>query len=431
VLLVKVSGSGYDEDAQTAEGDILITVDEKRLWDSVMDMARIGQTTNGGSCRLTLTEDDVAGRRLFMQWCEEAGCQVYTDEVGNIFARRPGTDSGVAPVLCGSHLDTQPLGGRFDGVYGVLAGLEVLRTFNARGIATRRPVEVVAWTNEEGSRFTPGILGSSVYAGRADLAFARARPCLKTGVTLGEELDRTGFANTPRFRDRPVAYYEAHIEQGPVLEQAAVPLGVVTGVQGLHEYDVTLTGFESHAGTTPMKIRRDALACAAGIIAAFAELGRQSGDDTRLTVGHITCRPNSPSTIPGSVAFSIDLRHPDIRQLDTLAEQVADICRERAKMENIALDFAPVATYEPIQFSPACVDRVRQASAALGFSSLDMCSGAGHDAVNLSYVAPSAMIFVPCRNGLSHNEAEYAESRHLAQGASVLANVLLVEADSA
>ncbi|HEU0229950.1 MAG TPA: Zn-dependent hydrolase [Burkholderiaceae bacterium] len=406
----------------------MITVDEKRLWDSLMDMAAVGRTANGGSCRLTLTEDDVAGRRLFMRWCEEAGCQVYTDEVGNIFARRAGTDAGAAPVMCGSHLDTQPLGGRFDGVYGVLAGLEALRTFNTMGIVTRHPVEVAAWTNEEGSRFTPGILGSSVYAGRADLAFARARPCMTTGVTLGEELDRTGFSNPPRFRDRPVAYYEAHIEQGPVLEQAALPLGVVTGVQGLYEYDVTLTGFESHAGTTPMNVRRDALACAAGIIATIADLGRRSDDDTRLTVGHIACRPNSPSTIPGSVMFSIDIRHPDIHRLDELADRVAAICRERCQAENVALDCARVAAYEPIQFNPACVDRVRQASAELGFPSMDMCSGAGHDAVNLSYVAPSAMIFVPCRNGLSHNEAEYAEPHHLAQGASVLANVLLAEA---
>lgn len=409
----------------------MITVDEQRLWDSLMAMAEIGRTSNGGSCRLTLTDDDVAGRRLFMQWCEEAGCKVYTDEVGNIFARRAGTDPKAAPVLCGSHLDTQPLGGRFDGVYGVLAGLEVLRTLNTRGIATRHPVEVVAWTNEEGSRFTPGILGSAVYAGRAELAFARARPCMKTGITLGDELDRTGFSNTPVFRDRPRAYYEAHIEQGPVLEQAAVPLGVVTGVQGLYEYDVTLTGFESHAGTTPMKVRRDALACAAAIIAEIAALGRRSDDDTRLTVGHIACRPNSPSTIPGSVAFSIDLRHPDIGTLDALAEQVIAICRTRADAENVALDCARVAAYEPIRFNPGCVDRVRQASAGLGLSSLDMCSGAGHDAVNLSYVAPSGMIFVPCRNGLSHNEAEYAEPRHLAQGASVLANVVLAEAGAA
>lgn len=393
-----------------------------------MDMARIGRTANGGSCRLTLTDDDVAGRRLFMRWCEEAGCQVYTDEVGNIFARRAGTDCAAPPVLCGSHLDTQPLGGRFDGVYGVLAGLEALRTFNALGIATRHPIEVVAWTNEEGSRFTPGVLGSAVYAGLADLAFARARPCLKTGVTLGEELDRSGFSNTPLYRDRPLAYYEAHIEQGPVLEAAAVPLGAVTGVQGLYEYDVALEGFESHAGTTPMKVRRDALACAAGIIAAIVELGRKSDDATRLTVGHISCRPNSPSTIPGHVAFSVDLRHPDLERLDALAEQVDAICRSHAQAENIGLHIARVAAYKPIQFNPDCIDRVRRASADLGFPSQDICSGAGHDAVNLSYVAPSAMIFVPCKNGLSHNEQEYAEPRHLAQGASVLANVLLMEA---
>lgn len=406
----------------------MITVDEQRLWNSLMEMAEIGRTANGGSCRLTLSDDDVAGRRLFMQWCREAGCQVYTDEVGNIYARRAGTDPGAAPVLCGSHLDTQPLGGRFDGVYGVLAGLEALRSFNALGIATRHPIEVVAWTNEEGSRFTPGVLGSAVYAGRADLAFARARPCMQTGVTLGAELDRTGFSNTPLFRDRPLAYYEAHIEQGPILEAAAVPLGAVTGVQGLYEYDVTLSGYESHAGTTPMKIRRDALACAAGIITALIELGRSHDDITRMTVGHISCRPNSPSTIPGHVAFSVDLRHPDMKSLDFLAERVVDICGSHARARDIEIDIARVAAYQPIQFNSGCVDRVRRAASELGLQSQDICSGAGHDAVNLSYVAPSAMIFVPCRDGLSHNEQEYAEPRHLAQGASVLANVLLMEA---
>ncbi|MBV6304547.1 Zn-dependent hydrolase [Candidimonas humi] len=406
----------------------MITVDEQRLWNSLMEMAEIGRTANGGSCRLTLSDDDVAGRRLFMQWCGEAGCQVYTDEVGNIYARRAGADPDAPPVLCGSHLDTQPLGGRFDGVYGVLAGLEALRRYNELGISTRHPIEVVAWTNEEGSRFTPGVLGSAVYAGRAELAFARGRPCMTTGVTLGEELDRTGFSNTPLFRERPRAYYEAHIEQGPILEAAAVPLGVVTGVQGLYEYDVTLTGYESHAGTTPMQVRRDALACAAGIITALVELGRSYDDITRMTVGHINCRPNSPSTIPGHVVFSVDLRHPDLKSLDFLAGKVVEICNGHAQAQNIEIDIERVAAYQPIQFDPGCVDRVRQASLDLGLPSLDMCSGAGHDAVNLSYVAPSAMIFVPCRHGLSHNEQEYAEPRHLAQGASVLANVLLTEA---
>lgn len=409
----------------------VIKVDENRLWNSLMDMAKVGATANGGSCRLTLTEDDVAGRALFMAWCREEGCEVYTDEVGNIFARRAGTDPSLPAVLCGSHLDTQPLGGRFDGVFGVLAGLEAMRTFNALNISTRHPIEVVAWTNEEGSRFTPGVLGSAVYAGRADLAFARARPCLKTGITLGEELDRTGFSNTPLYRGRPHAYYEAHIEQGPMLEAAGLPLGVVTAVQGLYEYDVVVKGFESHAGTTPMKVRKDALACAGAIIAALADLGRNAGDDARLTVGHISCKPNSPSTIAGHVAFSIDLRHPDPVTLDNLAKQVVELCHRYATAEHVELNITQVAAYQPIQFNTDCVDRVRQASTSLGFANMDMCSGAGHDAVNLSYVAPSAMIFVPCKDGLSHNEHEYATPPHLAQGASVLANVLLQHAGQA
>lgn len=409
----------------------LIKVNQARLWDSLMDMAEIGATAGGGSCRLTMTENDVAGRRLFMHWCVDAGCHVYTDEIGNIFARYGGTDAQAAPVLFGSHLDTQPLGGRFDGVYGVLAGLEVIRTFRELGLTPRYPLEVVAWTNEEGSRFTPGMLGSAVYAGRVDLEFARSRRCPDTGALLGDELDRHGFSNTPPFRARPRAYYEAHIEQGPILERAAVPLGVVTGVQGLYTYDVSLQGFGCHAGTTPMHGRRDALVCAARIIAALSDMGVQANAAARVTVGKIMCEPNSPSTIPARVSFHIDIRHPDPATLAELAQRAVGTCKTQARAGQIGLELTRVASNAPVQFAPDCVQRVRQACAALGLPSLDMISGAGHDAVNLSYVAPSAMIFVPCKDGLSHNEAEYAAPEQLAQGASVLAHVVAAEAEAA
>ncbi|QTD93183.1 Zn-dependent hydrolase [Burkholderia anthina] len=402
----------------------MILVHQQRLWDSLMEMATIGATARGGSCRLALSADEVLGRQRFIRWCEEAGCDVRIDPIGNVFARRPGAQPDAPAVMCGSHLDTQPLGGRFDGVYGVLAGLEAIRTLNEHGVVTRHPVDVVAWTNEEGSRFTPGMMGSAVYAGTLDLDYALARPCMQTGVLLRDELARTGFAGRERERQMPKAYFEAHIEQGPVLENAGVPIGVVTGVQGIYELDVTVTGFESHAGTTPMRVRRDAMGVAAAMIAAIVEHGHAFDADARVTVGHVACQPNSPSTIPGRVRFSVDVRHPSQPALQRLVADIEAICRERIPLRGTQVQVQTIAEYEPVVFDADCVARVRQATVAAGYPYLEMCSGAGHDAVNLSYVAPSAMVFVPCKAGLSHNEAEDADPRHLAQGASVLANLL-------
>ncbi|TDG11065.1 Zn-dependent hydrolase [Paraburkholderia guartelaensis] len=402
----------------------MIFVNQQRLWDTLMEMAAIGATAHGGSCRLALTDDDVQGRRCFMRWCEEAGCEIRIDPIGNVFARRPGTQPDAPAVMCGSHLDTQPLGGRFDGVYGVLAGLEAIRTLNELGIATRHPIDVVAWTNEEGSRFTPGMMGSAVYAGALDLDTARERPCMQTGVRLGDELERTGFAGRAREQQLPKAYFEAHIEQGPVLENAGVPIGVVTGVQGMYELDVTVTGFESHAGTTPMSVRKDAMGAAAAMIAAIIEHGHGFDADARVTVGHVACQPNSPSTIPGLVKFSLDIRHPSRPALQRLVADIEAICLQRTALRGTSVQVQTVAEYDPVVFDAECVTRVREAATAAGYPWMEMCSGAGHDAVNLSYVAPSAMVFVPCKAGLSHNEAEDADPVHLAQGASVLANLL-------
>ncbi|MCA8223475.1 MULTISPECIES: Zn-dependent hydrolase [Burkholderia] len=403
----------------------MVRVNQQRLWDSLMEMATIGATARGGSCRLALSDDEVRGRRRFIAWCEAAGCEIRIDPIGNLFARRPGTEPDAPAVMCGSHLDTQPLGGRFDGVYGVLAGLEAIRTLNEHGIATRHPIDVVAWTNEEGSRFTPGMMGSAVYAGKLDLDDALARPCMHTGVRLGDELERTGFAGPARERQMPKAYFEAHIEQGPVLENAGVPIGVVTGVQGIVELDVTVTGFESHAGTTPMSVRRDAMGVAAAMIAAIVEHGHGFDADARVTVGHLACQPNSPSTIPGQVRFSVDVRHPSRAALQRLVADIGAICTQRTALRGTHVDVQLIAEYDPIAFDAACIERVRQATIAAGYPYLEMFSGAGHDAVNLSYVAPSAMVFVPCKAGLSHNEAEDADPVHLAQGASVLANLLV------
>ncbi|EEE08732.1 MULTISPECIES: Zn-dependent hydrolase [Burkholderia] len=403
----------------------MMRVNRQRLWDSLMEMATIGATARGGSCRLALSDDEVRGRRRFIAWCEAAGCEIRIDPIGNLFARRPGTEPDAPAVMCGSHLDTQPLGGRFDGVYGVLAGLEAIRTLNEHGIATRHPIDVVAWTNEEGSRFTPGMMGSAVYAGKLDLDDALARPCMHSGVRLGDELERTGFAGPARERQMPKAYFEAHIEQGPVLENAGVPIGVVTGVQGIVELDVTVTGFESHAGTTPMSVRKDAMGVAAAMIAAIVEHGHGFDADARVTVGHLACQPNSPSTIPGQVRFSVDVRHPSRSALQRLVADIGAICTERTALRGTHVDVQRIAEYDPIAFDAACIERVRQATIAAGYPYLEMFSGAGHDAVNLSYVAPSAMVFVPCKAGLSHNEAEDADPVHLAQGASVLANLLV------
>ncbi|MEB2484892.1 Zn-dependent hydrolase [Burkholderia multivorans] len=403
----------------------MVRINQQRLWDSLMEMATIGATARGGSCRLALSDDEVRGRRRFIAWCEAAGCEIRIDPIGNLFARRPGTEPDAPAVMCGSHLDTQPLGGRFDGVYGVLAGLEAIRTLNEHGIATRHPIDVVAWTNEEGSRFTPGMMGSAVYAGKLDLDDALARPCMHTGVRLGDELERTGFAGPARERQMPKAYFEAHIEQGPVLENAGVPIGVVTGVQGIVELDVTVTGFESHAGTTPMSVRKDAMGVAAAMIAAIVEHGHGFDADARVTVGHLACQPNSPSTIPGQVRFSVDVRHPSRSALQRLVADIGAICTQRTALRGTHVDVQRIAEYDPIAFDAACIERVRQATIAAGYPYLEMFSGAGHDAVNLSYVAPSAMVFVPCKAGLSHNEAEDADPVHLAQGASVLANLLV------
>ena len=303
----------------------MILVNQQRLWDSLMEMATIGATAHGGSCRLALSDDDARGRRRFIAWCEAAGCEIRIDPIGNVFARRPGTEPGLPPVTCGSHLDTQPLGGRFDGVYGVLAGLEAIRTLNERGIETRHPIDVVAWTNEEGSRFTPGMMAGRLRR-RAGSRLRTGSPMMQTGVLLRDELERAGFAGPARERQMPKAYFEAHIEQGPVLEQAGLPIGVVTGVQGIYELDVTVTGFESHAGTTPMSVRRDAMGAAAAMIAAIVEHGHTFDADARVTVGHVACQPNSPSTIPGKVRFSVDVRHPSRPALQQLVADIEAIC---------------------------------------------------------------------------------------------------------
>ncbi|HUN47914.1 MAG TPA: Zn-dependent hydrolase [Stellaceae bacterium] len=408
-----------------------LTINGERLWQSLMEMAKIGATEKGGVCRLALTDLDKVGRDLFIRWCKEAGCTVTLDRMGNIFARRPGKNPKLAPVLTGSHLDTQPTGGRFDGVYGVLAGLEVIRTLNDLAYETEAPVEVVVWTNEEGSRFSPPMVGSGVFAGVFDLAYGLERPDNLTGVTMGAELDRIGFAGPEPVGGREVgAYFEAHIEQGPILEDQLKPVGVVTGAQGQRWYEITVVGQEAHAGPTPMPKRRDALVGAARMIDAVNRIGLAHPPYACATVGFAQVSPNSRNTIPGRVFFTVDFRHPEDATLTAMDRELRAACAEIAKAIGLEVEVKEFWYFPPTPFDKACVASVRSATEALGYPHMDIISGAGHDAVYMARVAPTAMIFVPCVGGISHNEIEDAKPEDLAMGCAVLLNAVLEHANA-
>lgn len=407
------------------------SVDAARLWASHMEMARIGATPGGGVGRLALSDEDKAARDLFVRWCADAGCQVRVDRMGNIFARRPGTDETLAPVMTGSHLDTQPLGGRFDGIYGVLAGLEVVRALNDAGCATRRPIEVVVWTDEEGARFRAGTAGSGVFAGLSDLAetLALRDP---DGRSIGDELARIGYAGEAPVGGFPVAaYFEAHIEQGPILEAEGKTVGAVRGAQGHRCFLVTVEGEEGHAGTLPMDRRRDALLGAARMIHGLNGVAFRFEPRPVITVGSLHVRPNSPNTVPGGTTFTIDSRHPDDATLDAVEGAMGAACAAVAEEMGLGLTMAPTAHRVPVVFDEGCVESVRRAATALGVSWRDIYSGAGHDACNMAHVAPTGMIFVPCENGISHNERENAKPEDLAAGCRVLLRVLLERANDA
>lgn len=396
-----------------------------------MELAQIGATEKGGVCRLALTDLDRAARDLFVRWCREAGCTVSVDPIGNIFARRPGRDPKRPPVLAGSHLDSQPTGGKFDGAYGVMAGLEVIRTLNDRGIATDAPVEVVAWTNEEGARFSPAMIGSGVYAGVFTLEEALAKADVD-GKVFGDELKRIGYAGPASLAGRPVAaYFEAHIEQGPILEAEKKTIGVVTGAQGQRWYEVTVTGQEAHAGPTPMPRRRDALVGAARMVEAVHRLGHRYAPDACATVGFVQVSPNSRNTIPGRVFLTVDLRHPQDDVLTAMDRALKDECRHIAAAAGLDVAVKDFWCFPPTPFHAACVAAVRAAASRLGHAHRDIVSGAGHDAVYMARVAPTAMIFVPCKDGLSHNEGEDARPADLEAGCNVLLHAVLERAGPA
>lgn len=405
------------------------TIDGSRLWESIMQMASIGATAAGGVCRLTLTELDRQARELFREWAEAAGCSVSVDPAGNMFARRPGRDNTLPPVAVGSHLDSQPTGGRFDGAYGVLAGLEIVRTLNDRGIETRAPVEVVNWTNEEGARFAPVMLGSGTFVGVHSLEQARAQRDAD-GCTFGEALDRIGYAGSaPMSQGHPVdTFLEVHIEQGPILERTSTPVGIVSGAQGISWYDIVVRGTEGHAGTVPMGERRDALVAASALVSAYHQIALEYGSDTRMTVGDLRVHPGSRNTIPGRVSLSLDVRNPEGDQLDVLDGMVREAAAREAQRHDVQIDVTRNSRTEPVAFDETVIDAMRRAAAAAGISHREMLSGAGHDACHLARVVPTGLLFVPCRDGVSHNEAESAEPGDLAAGCEVLYRVLLERA---
>jgi len=407
-----------------------LKVNGDRLWDSLMEMAKIGPGVAGGNCRLALSDFDREGRDLFVRWCKEAGCSIAVDKMGNIFARRPGSDPALAPVTTGSHLDTQPTGGKFDGVFGVLAGLEVIRTLNDNDIETAAPIEVAVWTNEEGSRFAPAMIASGVFAGVFDLDYGHSRKDVD-GKSLGDELKRIGYLGEETPGEHPIrAFFEAHIEQGPILEAEKKTIGVVTGAQGQRWFEVTLTGSESHAGTTPMNRRRDALVAAARLVQAVNEIALAHPPHAVSTVGMLQVSPNSRNTIPGSVFLTVDLRHPDDHTLSAMEAELRKACAAICEPARIVADVDMIWYSPPIVFDKDCVGAVKLAASTAGYDNMEIVSGAGHDACYVSRVAPTAMIFVPCEEGVSHNESESATPEDLAAGCNVLLYAMLERASA-
>jgi N-carbamoyl-L-amino-acid hydrolase len=391
-----------------------------------MELARIGATPKGGVKRLALTETDRQGRDCFVAWAHEAGLETRVDAIGNIFAVRSGTQAGAPPVVMGSHLDSQPSGGKFDGAYGVLAGLEVVRALNDAGIRTRTPLEVAAWTNEEGSRFTPTMMGSGVFVGAHPLGQVLAQKDLE-GVSVQQALQHIGYAGTASPHEVG-AYFEAHIEQGPVLESTRTTIGVVQGALGQRWFDVIVTGQDSHAGPTPMETRKDALLAASRLVVEVNRIATTFPDYARGTVGQMQVKPNSRNVVPGEVRMSTEFRSANDATLSSMVAEYRRVAKTIEAACRVAVDIREVVYFPPSHFAPDLVGSVRDAAQALGLPHRDIVSGAGHDAVYLSRVAPTAMIFVPCEGGISHNEIESATKEDLTAGCNVLLHAVLARA---
>jgi beta-ureidopropionase / N-carbamoyl-L-amino-acid hydrolase len=411
----------------TVDAEAELRIDAARLWQSLMDLASIGATPLGGVRRITLTDLDRQGRDRVVEWFRAAGLEVRVDAIGNIFGRRAGRDPSRAPVVAGSHIDTQPSGGKFDGAYGVLAGLEVVRTLNDRGVHTDAPIEVAAWTNEEGSRFTPVMMGSGVFAGAFSLEHALGRTDTE-GKTVGDELARIGYAGSAPLGTPVGAYFEAHIEQGPILEETYHTIGIVTGALGQRWFDVTVTGMNAHAGPTPMNLRKDALLAASRLVGEVNRIALGEAPHGRGTVGFMQVSPNSRNVVPGEVRFSVDFRHPDDAGLKSMEGKLRAAGAHVQGECNVGVRVEEVVYFPPCRFDTQCVAAVRAGAQAGGYPAIEIVSGAGHDAVYVARVAPTAMIFVPCREGISHNELEDAKPEHLSAGCNVLLHAMLSRA---
>ncbi|MDC1287264.1 Zn-dependent hydrolase [Gammaproteobacteria bacterium] len=423
---LKMQGSESGSSKNTS-----IAINSERLWTSLMDMATIGATHEGGVCRVALTDIDKQGRDLFIRWCRDAGCSISIDAVGNIFARREGLSANAPAVLMGSHLDSQPSGGRFDGVYGVLAALEVIRTMNDHGIETECAIEACSWTNEEGARFPPAMMGSGVFAGVFPLDAILAKQD-NDGIAFSDALESIGYnGDTAAGRRTIGTYLEAHIEQGPILESEGKTIGVLTGGQAMRWYDVEVTGQEAHAGSTPMSRRADALVTVAKLVQSVDELYRDFGEDARSTCGYISATPNSRNTIVGHISLSVDLRHPDDDTLSEMHTAFLEICRKLDLIEATQIKAEQIWLCPATRFDANCIQAVRDAAEQNNFAHRDMVSGAGHDAFYLAQVAPTGMIFIPCSDGISHNPIESATQEDCAAGCQVLLDVALQRARKA
>ncbi|WP_449556019.1 Zn-dependent hydrolase [Huaxiibacter chinensis] len=405
----------------------MIAVDAPRLWSTLSMMAQIGGTPAGGVTRLALSDEDRIARDLLRDWALEAGFTCVVDSMGNMFIRRAGKRPDLSPVMTGSHVDSQPLGGNYDGIYGVLAGLEVLRTLNDRQIETERDIVLVNWTNEEGARFAPAMLASGVWAGKLSQEFAYTRAD-HAGITVGEALAAIGYRGDLPAKAFPVhACYELHIEQGPILEDEAIDIGLVRAAMGQRWFTLSLEGFAAHAGTTPMHSRRDAVTAFAELALAVESIGYQHQPDGRATIGMAQITPNSRNVVPSRVVCSVEFRHPQTEALDameTALHQAAAKLTERGVTANVERIF----DYAPIAFDEICLARSQKAADALGYSAKSMVSGAGHDTCYISNIAPASMIFIPCEKGISHNEAENILPSWSEKGANVLLHSVLAAA---
>ncbi len=405
-----------------------LRINGDRLWASLMELAQIGATAKGGVCRLALTDLDRRGRDLVTRWAREAGMTVTIDKIGNGFMRRAGRNNQLPPIMTGSHIDTQPTGGKFDGNYGVLAGIEVVRTLNDHGVVTEAPIEVAFWTNEEGSRFVPVMMGSGVFAQAFTLEHAYAATD-SDGKTVKDELERIGYIGSEEpGQHRLGAYFETHIEQGPVLEDHNVTIGVVGGVLGIRWYDCVVTGMEAHAGPTPMALRKDALQVATRLMQEVVACAHRHAPHGRGTVGMVQVHPNSRNVIPGRVKFSIDLRNATDVLCDAMDADIRAVAARLQAESGLPITIDLVSQYPAAPFHADCVNSVARAAAQLGYSHMPVISGAGHDAIYMSRLAPAGMIFIPCKDGISHNEIEDAQPEHITAGCNVLLHAMLERA---